>query len=202
MAKVQIKHKATSKILFESEIEACEKDLIKVALEMAVLLGADLRGADVRRSFLKGACLEGANLGAADFGGADLEEANFGDADLEAADFRNTNLRGSSFRGTNLRGAKFEGADFEGASLRDIKVPPNDHRFISEILWRAAKTEPQRDLAARVRVETRQCWGYFYVLARKKGVLEWVRQALEQWEEYKIQLDDLEDFNAGLIEEQ
>jgi uncharacterized protein YjbI with pentapeptide repeats len=197
MAKVQIKHKATSKILFESEIEACEKDLIKVALEMAVLLGADLRGADlrgadVRGSFLKGACLRGTNLGAADFGGADLEEADFGDACLYGTDFRNTNLRGSSFRGASLWGAKFEGADLDGASIRDVRVPPNDHRFISEILWRAAKTESQKDFAARVRFETRLCWRYFYTLARKKGVLKWAGQALEQWDEYKIRIDNEE----------
>jgi hypothetical protein len=79
-----------------------------------------------------------------------------------------------------LRGADLRKADLE------VKVPPvGCPQFISEILYREAETEAQRDFSARVRIQTDECWGYFIKLARKKRVLSWAKEVLFQWDEFK-----------------
>jgi len=94
-------------------------------------------------------------------------------------------------QGANLRGANLRGADLQGANLR-VKDPPlNSHIFISEILWREANTEQQKDFTARVRLETDQCWEFFIKLAHLKNVDEWAREILSRWEEYTNQISQV-----------
>lgn len=64
---VEIKSRWDSKVLFSVEAGS-----LKLALEIGITQGADLRGADLRGADLEGADLEGADLGGADLRGADL----------------------------------------------------------------------------------------------------------------------------------
>jgi uncharacterized protein YjbI with pentapeptide repeats len=101
----QIKCRFTAKVLFE-----CEAESLKIAVEKAVevnanLRDADLRDADLRDANLRGADLRGSNLYGADLRGANLRGANLGGANLYGADLSSANLRGADLRGANLRGA-------------------------------------------------------------------------------------------------
>lgn len=80
-SKFEIKHRYSGAVLFEMEAES-----LKLCVEAALSLKADLREADL--------------------GGADLREAYLGGADLRGADLRGTYLMGADLRGANLRGAK------------------------------------------------------------------------------------------------
>jgi len=112
-------------------------------------------------------CLEIAVKKSADLGGADLGDAYLGGADL--------------------RGAYLGGAD-----LGDVKTPPiTDHYFTSEILFRFAKTENQKNFAARVRMELNLCWNDFYKLAQKMKVTKWAEKTLSKWDGYKVKIAEL-----------
>ena len=118
--------------------------------ERADLRGADLRGADLRGADLRGAYLGGAYLGGADLGGADL------------------------------RGAYLEGADLGGAYLEGAKISWSSHALLSEILWRAAGDNIDRQmLAAWVGRNTRWCWSQF--LAYPHPEREWALDTLASW---------------------
>jgi hypothetical protein len=170
--KIQILNRWNSSILFEHD---CEENSIKITVLAAIKVGANLCGAN-----LCGANLCGANLCGADLRGADLR----------GADLRGANLYGADLRGANLYGANLYGADLYGADLR-VKNPPNSHQFISEILWREAITEEQKDFAARIRIETNCCWKFFVELAISKGVDDWAENILSKWQEYKEKIDSL-----------
>ena len=75
MIQIRSRYDAT-KVIYEAEVAAT----VKLAIEKAVLRGADLSDADLR-----GANLRGADLGDADLGGADLSGADLSDADLRGA---------------------------------------------------------------------------------------------------------------------
>jgi len=105
-------------------------------------------------------------------------------------------LRGADLRGADLRGANLKGADLRGADLREanlnVKNPPvNDHFFASEILFRAAKTENQKNFASRIRMELGLCWDDFYEMAKKMKVVMFVKAVLGQWGEYKTKIDEV-----------
>ena len=111
--------------------------------------------------------------------------ANLGGANLRGANLRGANLRGAYLTGAYLTGAYLLGANLRGAYLT-VKTPPvNSHDFISEILWRSAETEAQKDFAARVLRERNLCWDYFIGLARKKRVLTWAKKKLFRWDEFR-----------------
>jgi len=81
MMNIQIKTRFSGKVLFKTEAPS-----IKVALELAVKSGADLRYADLRGADLRGAVLSyaylsGANLSGAVLSGADLRYAYLSGAD-------------------------------------------------------------------------------------------------------------------------
>jgi hypothetical protein len=158
---VEIKHRLTGKVIFRVKAKT-------------------LRGADLEYTNLRNADLRGAYLMGADLRGTDLSDADLSDADLRGADMMRANLRGANLEDANLRNA-----DLVWANLK-VKVPPvNCNRFVSEILYREAKTEAQRDFSARVRIQTGECWGYFIKLARKKRMLSWAKEVLFQWDEFK-----------------
>ena len=101
---------------------------------------------------------------------------------------KRTNLGCANLRDANLRDANLEGADLRDANL-SVKYPPvNDHTFISEVLYRKAETDAQKDFAARVRMEMHEYWESFIALAKKKRVLTWAKDILFQWEEFKAKV--------------
>ena len=88
--------------------------------------------------------------------------------------------------------ANLRGADLRGAYLGGVKTPPiNDHYFASEVLFRASKTEIQKNFAARIRIETDKCWKDFFVLAKKMKVVSWAKKTLK-WKEYQDKIKQIE----------
>ena len=159
MILVEIKSRYNKKILFSTESESVKSAVVSAIRAGADLGGAYLRGADLRGADLRGAYLRGAYLGGAD-------------------------LRGAELRGADLRGAYLRGAYLRGADLR-VKAPPiNDQYFTSEILFRSAKTEAQKNFSARVRIELNLCWEDFYALAKKMRLVGWAKVTLCVWQEY------------------
>ena len=160
MMKIQIKSRGNGKVLWEGQAES-----LKEAIEIAAKQKENLSRADLSRVYLSGA-----NLSGADLSGADLSRANFSEANLFRA---------------YLSGADLPGANLSGTSL-DVKIPSiSSHQFISEILLRAAKKEAEKDFAARIRMETDQCWECFIKLAKRKRVMAWAKKTLFQWKEFK-----------------
>ena len=108
-------------------------------------------------------------------------------ADLSGADLSGADLRDAYLRDAYLSCAYLRGADLRDADL-SVKSPPVDsHQFISEVLYRKAKTESQLDFSARIQRQStcRNNWKFFVNLARKKKVLKWACKILFQWDEFK-----------------
>jgi hypothetical protein len=192
MKKIEIKSKISGKVVFS--VEAIS---FKIAVELAVNAGADLSGADLYGAYLCRADMSGADLSRADMSGAYLAGAylagiNLAGADLSGVDLSRADLAGADLSGANLAGACLSGADLSGANLAGIKTPPvNDCYFISEILFRAAKTENQKNFAGRIRIDTSLCWNICIVeLAKKMKVLTWAKKTL-RWKEYREKINDL-----------
>ena len=161
--KIQIKNRYTSKIILEGE-----------AKDISELLGKN-SDANLSGAYLSGADLSGAYLRGADLSGAYLSDAC---------------LRGADLSGAYLSCAGLSGADLSGAHL-EVKMPPTlDHQFTSEILYREAKTESQKDFSSRIRMERHKCWKYFIILAKKKKVLSWAKKILFKWKEYKEKFEE------------
>jgi len=207
MKKIEIKSRFNAKVIF-----AIEAKSLKIGVELAVRSRADLYGADLSRAYLSGAYLSGAdlsraNLSGAYLSGADLSRANLSGADLSRADLYGADLSRAylsgaylygadlsraNLSGADLSGANLSGANLSGAYLSGAKKPPiNSHQFASEILWRKAKTENQKNFSARIRIETNKCWNDFYVLAKKMKVLAWAKKTLH-WQEYQDKIKELE----------
>ena len=172
MKKIEIKSRFSGKVIFSVEAES-----LKIAVELAIKSGANLSRADLYGAYLSRAYLSGANLSR-----ADLSRANLSGADLSRA-----YLSGADLSRADLSGANLSGADLSGAK----KPPINSHQFASEILWRKAKTENQKNFSARIRIETNKCWNDFYVLAKKMKVLAWAKKTLH-WQEYQDKIKELE----------
>ena len=107
--KIEIKSRFNARVLFSVETES-----MKLALELAVQSGADLRGANLYDANLRGANLRGANLRGADLRGTDLRGADLYDANLRGADLRGADLRGADLRGTDLYYADLRVANLGG----------------------------------------------------------------------------------------
>ena len=101
---------------FKHVIFTVEAESLKVAVELALKSGANLRGAD-----LSVANLRGADLGSADLSGADLRGAYLRDANLSVANISGANLRGANLSGADLSGANLRGANLIDANLRGAK---------------------------------------------------------------------------------
>jgi len=110
--KMEIKHRFSGKVLFESQKESLKEAVVEADREKA-----DLRGAD-----LVGAYLEGANLVGVDLRGADLR----------GADLRGADLEGAYLEGANLVGVDLRGADLVGANLRGIKITLKEKEFLDK----------------------------------------------------------------------
>ena len=181
MEKVEIKSRFDGKVIFSTEAIS-----LKGAVEIAVKSRADLSGANLSRAYLYEANLSGAYLYEANLSVAYLPRANLSGANLSGA-----NLSGANLSGAYLSGANLSGANLSGAYL-DVKIPPtNSHQFASEVLWRASKTESQKNFSARIRMETGLCWDDIYRLAKKMRVVGWAEKTLSKWNEYKKRIVEL-----------
>lgn len=165
---------------------------IKETLEEAVRNKVSLYNAQLNGVAIVGACLDGAILKKALFQQSFLYKTSFYKAHLNRANFFLADLSGASFKDASLSGAQFQNAYLIGANINAKTPPLGDHRYISEILWRSARTESQRDFAARVRVETYGCWEHFYLLAKEKKVLTWAKRTLSKWAIYREQIQFME----------
>ena len=88
----------------------------------------------------------------------DLAEAN--KAYLGVANLEGANLEGANLEGANLRGAYLGEANLRRANLENITVPWTSHALISEILYRAAGDNIERQkFSAWVGRKTEWCWG-------------------------------------------
>jgi hypothetical protein len=114
---------------------------------------------------------------------------------LEAAIKANANLWNADLSDADLRNANLSDADLSDAKL-DVKTPPvNDYFFISEILWRNAKTENQKDVAARIRMDSHICssaWENNIALVKSKNEYEWAKEILCKWPEFKEKIKEYE----------
>jgi hypothetical protein len=119
----EIKHRFTGSILFSLECGS-----LKLCVEAAIKIGADLRGASLRGASLRGADLSDASLRGADLSDADLRGASLRGADLSDADLRGADLSGADLSDASLRGADLSGADLRGASLRGADLSDADLR--------------------------------------------------------------------------
>jgi uncharacterized protein YjbI with pentapeptide repeats len=141
--KFQIKHRWSSEVKFECELEtkfeserygiqlgAAIKAAYKSGADLrdAVLRDADLRGADLRGADLRDAVLRDADLSGADLSDADLSDADLSDADLRGADLRDAVLRGADLSGADLRDAVLRDAVLRDAVLRDADLSDADLR--------------------------------------------------------------------------
>ena len=105
--KITINH-INGSLLFEGEYES-----IKIGVEDAVRLQADLFGA-----YLIGANLIGANLSGANLSGADLSGAYLSGANLFGADLSGANLFGADLIGAKYRKATITGQPIQISGLR------------------------------------------------------------------------------------
>jgi uncharacterized protein YjbI with pentapeptide repeats len=122
--KFEIKSWIDSSLLFSVETES-----LKLAVELAVKRGANLRDANLEGANLEGANLEGAYLEGANLRGAYLEGANLRGAYLEGANLEGAYLEGANLRGANLRGAYLEGANLRGAKgLEKFPIQIGGHK--------------------------------------------------------------------------
>jgi len=184
---IEIKNRFSGSIIFSRKAKS-----LKIAVEMAVKDDANLRDANLGDANLRGANLRVAYLGDANLRGADLRGADLRGADLGGAYLGGADLGDANLRGANLRGADLGGANLGDANLGGVKTPPiNDHYFASEILFRASKTENQKNFAARIRIETDKCWKDFFVLAKKMKVVSWAKKTLK-WKEYQERIKGVE----------
>ena len=107
---------------FKHVIFTVEAESLKVAVELALKSGANLRGADLSVANLRGADLGSADLSGADLRGAYLRDANLSVANISGANLRGANLSGADLSGANLRGANLIDADLRGANLRNANL--------------------------------------------------------------------------------
>ncbi|MEY2655103.1 MAG: hypothetical protein RLZZ524_2131 [Pseudomonadota bacterium] len=155
---IQIKSRYDNHVIFEGDYATLFDAVVDAARSRANLRGANLDGANLRGAYLDGANLRGANLDGA-------------------------NLRGAYLGGADLGGAYLGGANLRGAYLGEpgtTTINWNSHALISEILWRAAGDNEQRQmLAAYVGRRTDWCWDTWR--AWQHPDREWALSELRKW---------------------
>jgi hypothetical protein len=170
MMRIEIKSWLSGGILFEGEFGS-----LKVALEAAVKSRANLDGANLDGANLTGANLDGANLDGANLTGANLYWANLTRANLTGANLTRANLTGA-----NLTRANLTGANLTGANLTRAKINWQSHALLSEILWRAASGEQDKEmLAAWIGRKRDYCWNKFVAIDHPHK--EWALRELAKW---------------------
>ena len=92
---IQIKSRFNAAVLFEHD---CEKNSIRITLELAIKSGANLSDANLSDANLSRANLSGANLSRANLSDAYLSDANLSDANLSDANLSDANLSGANLK--------------------------------------------------------------------------------------------------------
>jgi hypothetical protein len=130
--------------------------------ERANLSGADLSGAYLSRAYLSGANLSGADLSRAYLSGADLSRANLSGADLSRAYLSGADLSRANLSGANLSGADLSGAYLSGAYLSGAYLNWTSHDVVSQLLFREAKGDIERERwAGWILLRRDLCWEGF-----------------------------------------
>jgi len=97
--KIEIKNRYTGDVIFHNE---SENNCIKLTIEKAVNLKADLSGANLSSADLSGANLSYANLSYADLSSANLSRADLSYADLSGANLIYADLSGAIGNGKKI----------------------------------------------------------------------------------------------------
>jgi len=165
--KISIQSRFNSRVLFEGDfgsLRLCVEAAVKVRADLAGaylaradladadLAGANLAGADLARAYLAradlaGAYLADAYLARANLAGADLAGANLAGADLAGAYLARANLAGADLADADLAGANLAGADLAGAYLARANLAGADlaGAYLARAnLARATKEEIER----------------------------------------------------------
>lgn len=151
---------------------------------------ADLRQRSFRGADLTGCVLDEAVLRDTDFSDACLVGGSFVRADLRFALLRNSDLRDANFAGARLdfaslagarlTGARFDGASFRKTTLDGVSMSWFDHTLLSEVLWRAAGGDIEKQLvAAFIGRRSNFCWDEFACIPPKRR--RWVIDQLRLW---------------------
>ena len=114
---IQIKHRYTNAVLFESEAVDIRDCLLR-----ALKSGSDLSGCDLSGSDLHGCDLSGCNLRGCNFSGCNLRGCNLSGCNLHGCDLSDCNLRGCNFSGCNFSGCDLSGSDLSGSDLVYFKT--------------------------------------------------------------------------------
>ena len=138
--KIDIKCRFSGNVLFSHD---SEENSLKLTLEVAASVKADLPGADLSRADLSGANLSGANLYGANLSGANLSRADLSEADLY---------------GANLSGADLSRADLPEANLSGEKITKNPIS-VNGLHWSVIVTE--RHMKIGCKRYTHQKWRDF-----------------------------------------
>lgn len=164
-------------------LKKVDADTLRAAnLRFADLHCADLRAADLCGAYLRSADLRGADLRAAYLRCADLRFADLRSADLRGAYMRCADLRSANLHCANLRGVYMRCADLRGTNLTDITVSWQSHQLISEILYRAAGDDLQKQaFAGFVRIKTGWCWDWDQFLSMENNLKGWAIAELKKW---------------------
>jgi len=99
-----------------------DSDLLKFALENAILKNIKFDKPDLYRANFKGAILENIQMVEANLLQSNLEKAILTNAQLEVAVLTEANLKEAHLEGANLKGANLQGANLEGAYLEETDL--------------------------------------------------------------------------------
>ena len=111
----------SDRVLYETEVTQKQQDsgiAMRVALEKATSISANLSDANLSGAYLRGANLSGANLRDANLSDAYLRGANLSGANLSGANLSGANLSGANLSDANLSGAKWNGVEINRAPLQ------------------------------------------------------------------------------------
>jgi len=114
---IQIKHRYTGKVLYETEAEDQQ-----AAVEKAVKEKKDLSFAYIEGDSFIRAKLSGAKLAHADLAWVGLYKADLSNADLSYSNLRFTNLSNADLSNANLKAANIDGTHLEGAALSNANL--------------------------------------------------------------------------------
>jgi hypothetical protein len=127
--KFEIKNRFNAEVVFSTEAQS-----FKIAVELAVKAGANLRSAD----------LSSADLSSADLSSADLSSADLRYANLHSANLRSANLSSADLRSADLRSADLSYANLHSANLRSANLPSPTMVLLST--WGAVEAKLTADL--------------------------------------------------------
>jgi hypothetical protein len=189
--RIEIKSRFGGKVLFAHEQE---ENSMKITLEAAVKVKADLRYADLRYADLRYVILSSVDLSGADLCFADLygailrgtilrcailRGATLRGVDLSGADLCNTILCSAILSGTVLCGTILRGADLETATYGDGVIIGNNPMFIDGLTWPVYIFKTHIKIGCQI--HSKQEWFEF----DDEAIAKMEPRALEFWNKWK-----------------